>query len=184
MNEPGKAAFGQEGEDLAGRYVGVGMTQAAVEVDADFNESTWKPPLMYAYGDSSGKAIAVDQTGSPLPSPPLLSLVDPASGAPLGNHAVDPWGNAVPLYQPPISGVQAYVAADGTVKAVDASGTPLASPPDLSMVLDPLTHQPLLDSNGDPVTIPTVWPPPGPPPATWPPAEEETSLDEDVPKRL
>jgi len=81
------------------------------------------------------------------------------------------------------------------VRAVDASGIPLASPPHLSavdpatggplaqpIVLDPLTHQPLLDSNGDPVTIPTVWPPAGPPPAAWPPADENTSLGEDVPE--
>ncbi len=174
MNEPGKATFGQESEDLAARYVGVEMTQGAVEVDADFNESTWKPPPMYAYVDGSGKVVAVDQSGSPLPSPPTLSLVDPASGTSLGNRAVDPWGNAVPLYQPPIGGVQAYVGADGSVRAVDASGTPVVSPPVLSfvdpkdgstlaepLVLDPFTHQALIGEDGMPVTVSVYSPPIG-----------------------
>ena len=165
----------------------------------DFDSNTTPRLLVYLAPDGSPQVV--DGAGKPVISPPAVAL-DPKSGGPVvvdatGQVVLDSSGNptSLPLYSPPTQGIYAHVVThpvtgEMDVQIVDAGGNLVPSPPGylvkqldpedpLTIVLTGADGKPLLDEDGNPISVP-LHPSSATPPGASPPADEDADV-EDLP---
>ncbi|MFN2273663.1 MAG: hypothetical protein ACK2TX_02325, partial [Anaerolineales bacterium] len=140
INVPGEAMEESEAtfsEQLAGLE---GDTVASLEPDAEQIgdvQEYWEPPEMYIYRAPDGSVMIVDANGKPIDSPPIIQsapdgdMNKPFYGWYPGSDPSE--GFEIPLYEPPLEDMYAYVGKDGTVTIVDKDGKPVDSPPQVFM---------------------------------------------------
>ena len=125
---PANLGFDEKGSPIAGSTMPEGFT----------------PPTMTYWEDpTTGQYIAVDRSGTPLTSPPAITTID--------GKVVDQWGNELKSYWPP-----ANLGIDETGSPIGGSTMPEGfTPPTMRYWEDPTTGQYVaVDETGTPLTSP------------------------------
>ena len=90
--------------------------------------AAWTPPSFRYYRYPDGTMTILDEKGNVVPTPPTMKL----TGANGDTKVIDPWGTEVPEYVPTYADeFFIHTFPDGSMVAVDASGTPLPIQPEM-----------------------------------------------------